>query len=105
MRRALVLFLILLILAGLAYWSPWISKDFAEKRVETAFTVSWQSVMDGCGINCKGCGAKASRKTGFGYTVQIEYACGLLPEDSPKYHQQSTGFVSFLGTVHGLPKP
>jgi len=37
--------------------------------------------------------------------VTIEYACGLIPEDLPEYHEHTTAFVSALGTVHGFPKP
>jgi hypothetical protein len=29
----------------------------------------------------------------------------MIPADTPEYHQQATGWVSFLGTVHGLPVP
>ena len=104
MIKKLLPALILLILA-LAAWAPWITQDFAEKRAEAAFTSAWQRVSDGCGLNCKGCGATAAQKTWFGARVELEYACGLLPEDTPQYHKRSAGFVSFLGTVHGLPSP
>jgi hypothetical protein len=104
-RIFLLIPIILLLALALALWAPWMTRLYAEKRAEQAFTASWQGVMDGCGLNCKNCGAKNSQKTWFGYQVKIEYACGLLPEDTAQYHQIRTGFVSFLGTVHGFPKP
>ncbi len=58
------------------------------------------NVQDGCGFNCKDCGFKSSEKTLLGRKVIIEYACGLLPSDSPEYHKKKELFVSFLGTVH-----
>lgn len=101
-RLPLALILLLLLLALLA-WSPWLSADFARQRAESAFSAGWQGVADGCGLNCKGCGAVQAGKTWFGYRVTVEYACGLLPADSPQYHRRAEGFVSFLGTVHSLP--
>ncbi len=90
---------ILVILVLLA-WSPWITKSYAENRVVEAFEESQKDIVDGCGFNCNGCGVKESQKTLFGYFVKIEYACGLLPSDSPEYHRTTTKFVSFIGTVH-----
>jgi len=103
-KRFLLPFLIILILVFIL-WAPWITQSYAEKRAEEAFTTTWEGVADGCGFNCSGCGVEESRKTGFGYLVEIEYACGMLPEDSEQYHQHSSGFISFLGTVHGFPEP
>lgn len=104
MKRLLIPVLLLLA-AGAALWAPWQSKESTEQNAERAFTTSWQGVIDGCGLYCQGCGATNAQKTWFGYQVELEYACGLIPEDTEAYHQHSTGFVSFLGTVHGLPKP
>lgn len=80
-------------------WSPWITKNNAEKKVVAAFEKSQMGIADGCSMNCNGCGITTSRKIPFGYTVSIEYMCGPLP-DTPKNHQKGTRFVSFVGTVH-----
>lgn len=104
-RRLILIPLVIVLLLAAALWAPWMTKSYAEARTEQAFTTAWQQVADGCGFNCQGCGVKTAQKTWFGYRVEIEYACGLLPEDSPQYHQTGSGFVSFLGTVHGLPVP
>jgi hypothetical protein len=37
--------------------------------------------------------------------VTLEYGCGMLPADTPEYHERTLIFVSSLGTVHGIPKP
>ena len=94
-----------IILIALVIWSPWLTQHYAETRAVNWFTNSWQGVADGCGVNCVGCGAVASRRVPFGSLVTLEYACGLIPEDLPEYHQRATAFVSALGTVHGLPQP
>ena len=89
----------------LLLWAPWISHSSAEARTSTAFEAAWRNVADGCGFNCQGCGILGSERTLGGVLVAFEYACGLLPFDSPEFHSTGTAFVSFLGTVSGLPKP
>jgi len=81
---------------------PWVTKDIAETKVTNAFRQESEGVSDGCGFNCFGCGIKESHKTLFGYQIVIEYACGMLPSDSPEYHETKTVFVSFLFTTHNL---
>ncbi len=96
------------LLAGilvLLIWAPWITKSYAEARTTEAFITAWQGVADGCGFSCAGCGIQDARRTVAGYVVTYEYACGLLPYDSPEFHMTGTAFVSPLGTVTGLPKP
>jgi threonine/homoserine efflux transporter RhtA len=105
LRKYSFVILIALILIVISAWSPWLTPASAEARAVDSFNTSWQSVADGCGINCKGCGAVASQRVPFGVRVTIEFACGLIPADSREYHRQATAFVSALGTVHGLPKP
>jgi hypothetical protein len=102
-KRILFPTLVSLGLLVLALWAPWLTRGAAEQRAVQSFDAAWQGVIDGCGLNCNGCGVKDAQKTWFGYQVQLEYACGMLPEDSPEYHQHSTAFVSFLGTIHGIP--
>lgn len=92
-------------LVALCAWAPWVSQDDAGRRAVQAFNEDWASVADGCGTNCKDCGVVSSRRVPFGVRVTIEYACGLIPEDSPEYHRQTGAFISALGTVHGLPGP
>ncbi len=88
-----------------AMWAPWMTEERAENMVVDRFASEWRGVMDGCGLNCDGCGAKESHKTLFGVSVTMEYACGMLPSDSPEFHRTETVFLSFMGTVHGMPKP
>lgn len=77
-----------------------ISRAYAKFWAVTSFHLSQSGVIDGCGFNCDGCGVKDIQKRWLGYSVTLEYACGLLPRDAPEFHQTQTVFVSFLGTVH-----
>jgi hypothetical protein len=86
-------------------WSPWLTQTYAATHAVKAFDKAWQFVADGCGTNCQRCGSVSSQRLPFGALVTIEYACGLIPADTPEYHQQVTALVSPLGTVHGLPAP
>lgn len=104
-RKPALILLFIISVVVLAAWGPWVTISFAEVRAEAAFQAAWQGVVDGCGFNCTGCGATGMQKIWFGYRVRLEYACGMLPEDSAEYHEFSDGFVSFLGTVHGFPTP
>lgn len=105
MRR--VTFIIGLICAGLGLLAraPWLSAEAAQEKAVAAFTASWSGVADGCGVNCKGCGAVGAERATFGWRVELEYACGLRPADLPEYHQRTTLYVSPVGTVHGLTQP
>lgn len=103
-KRAAVAVLVVILIAILV-WSPWMTPQQAEGLVMEAFTAAWQGVVDGCGFNCQGCGATASHRQVIGYVVEIEYACGLIPYDSPDFHQVDTVYVSFIGSVHGLAVP
>jgi len=104
-KKLSVVVLAALALAVLCAWSPWLTQASAEVRAVNVFNKAWESVADGCGTNCKGCGAVSSQRVPFGVLVTIDYACGMIPADLPEYHQQTTAFVSVFGTVHGLPKP
>jgi hypothetical protein len=86
-------------------WAPWLTRESAERRIVDQFTAAWRGVIDGCGFSCEGCGVKKLARVLTGYSVSIEYACGLLPHDSPAFHEKRTVHVSLLGTVHGLPRP
>jgi hypothetical protein len=96
---------ILLLVLVLVLWSPWINESYAKERSVTEFERAWLNVADGCGFACHGCGATTWKKIPFGARVTLEYACGMLPADSPEYHQQANVFVSSLGMVYGLPTP
>ncbi len=86
-------------------WAPWMTPRRAELLVVEAFVSGWQGVVDGCGFDCEGCGARHVRRMIVGYSVDIEYACGLLPLDSPEFHLTETAYVSPFGTIHGLNTP
>jgi threonine/homoserine efflux transporter RhtA len=98
-----VLFVSALVLGLL--WAPWLSREYAEKRLVDEFAAAWQGVIDGCGFNCQGCGVRNLQRVLIGYAATIEYACGLLPSDRPDFHETRRVHVSVLGTVHGLPTP
>ncbi|NIM95387.1 MAG: hypothetical protein GTO18_16955 [Anaerolineales bacterium] len=105
MSRILKVLALIALVTLILAWSPWISRGFAEERAMDAFTSAWEGVIDGCGFNCEGCGVVDSSRTIFGYVVQIEFACGMLPSDSFEYHQIDTVYISPLGTVHGFKLP
>jgi hypothetical protein len=75
-------------------FSPWATESFAKHKAINAFEEHWRNVQDGCGFNCNDCGLKTSEKVLFGRKVILEYACGLLPSDSPEYHKRIELFVS-----------
>jgi hypothetical protein len=104
-RKIPSVILAFLVLTLTLAWSPWLTRASGEQRAVDSFNRAWALVVDGCGTSCKGCGAVSSQRVLFGVQVTIDYACGLIPADLPEYHQQTTVFVSPLGTVHGLPKP
>ena len=105
MKRKSLLLIIILILLVLVFWSPWINGQYAKERAVAEFERAWLNVADGCGFACHDCGAVTAKKVPFGAQVTLEYACGMLPADSPDYHQQASVFVSPLGMVYGLPTP
>ena len=106
MKKYLITSLIIAtVVFGMLAWSPWISGQYAKERAVAEFERAWLNVADGCGFGCHGCGAVETKKILFGTQVTLEYACGMLPEDSPEYHQQVDVFVSFLGKAYGLPTP
>ena len=102
MKNKWVWITILLLLILVFAWSPWITKDFAEKMVIDDFNKKWCQVVDGCGFNCENCGVYESNKALFGYEVIILYSCGFkeYPTEIPDW--QDKIFVSPFGTVHTL---
>ena len=105
MSKPLAFLIAAVSLFALMVWSPWMTRKQAESRVVDHFSSSWEGVVDGCGFYCEGCGAKPARRLVVGFSVEIEYACGLIPEDTPEFHQAETAYVSPFGTVHGLNTP
>ena len=105
MKRKQLLLIAILVVLALVLWSPWINGQYAKERTVAEFERAWLNVADGCGFACHGCGAVTWKKVPFGAQVTLEYACGMLPADSPENHQQAIVFVSSLGKVYGLPRP
>lgn len=85
-----------IVLIGLCYFSPWITDNYAKSAAIAGFNSAWAKTIDGCGSKQ----AFQSTQVPFGRSVEIDYACGLLPYDSPKFHHKTDVFVSFIGTVH-----
>ena len=85
----------------LLVWSHWLTPTRATRLARSAFETKWQGVADGCGF--VGPGVRAVQRAALGYTISIDYACGMLPSDSPKFHQHADVYVSPLATVHQLP--
>jgi hypothetical protein len=104
-RRLSLIAIIALVIFALLLWAPWINGSYAKERAVAEFERAWLNVADGCGFACHGCGASAWKKVPFGAQVTLEYACGMIPANSPEYHQQANVFVSYLGKVYGLPTP
>ena len=104
-RKFILLWTLVVLIVVTLAWSPWLTAARVEAAAEETFTRSWQGVVDGCGLDCTGCGVTSSRRVLFGAVVEIEYACGLTPASLPAYRQQAAGFVSCFGTVHNLPEP
>jgi hypothetical protein len=98
-------FVVLALILALVLWSPWLTTAYVERRVIQEFSSAWDGVVDGCGFDCEGCGVIRVSRLTFGYSVEIEYACGLLALDSSEFHLAGMAYVSPLGTVHGLPGP
>lgn len=98
--------LIILIAASLLVlaWSPWITKSYAENKVVSTFKESQKDITDGCGFNCVGCGVTNSNKVPFGYSVDIEYGCGMRPPDARHLNEEDTYFVSFFGISMRMSK-
>jgi len=90
---------------GLLAWAPWITPEDAERMAADRFTQAWSGGIDGCGFNCSGCGSTFVRRIPFGMLVEMEYACGMIPADTPEYHERSEVFVSLFGSVFGLNAP
>jgi hypothetical protein len=103
--RILFVLIVILGFSVLLIFAPWITPGYAEETVVRNFETGWEGIADGCGFNCEGCGIVQSERVPFGYRVQIEYACGMLPADLPEFHHRADAFVSLFGTVHGLPVP
>ena len=78
---------------------------WAERLAVRRFNAAWHNVADGCGVNCAECGVSAAKRVAFGYSVKIEYTCGMKPADTPGDNRTDARFVSVLGPVHRLTKP
>jgi hypothetical protein len=105
MQKKILATAVLVLMAVLSVWPPWLTHTYAENRAIISFNKSWEYVIDGCGTACNGCGAISSQRIPLGMLVTIEYACEMMPADLPEYHDRATAFVSVFGTVHGLPSP
>ncbi len=90
-----------IVLVAIAAWCPWLSQESAESAAVTASESAWKGVTD-CTVDCNGCGAVWSQKMPFGYSVTLAHYCGM-PESSRTPPQQATVFVTFFGTVYGIP--
>src|SRR5215510_1327460 len=69
MPKKMLIWLFILMIAGLCAWSPWLTQASASRLAETQFNEAWSGVIDGCGISGKDLGAKDFRKVLFGAYV------------------------------------
>ena len=81
-----------ILMLALLLWAPWLSARDAEMWAAEAFISSWQGVVDGCGV-------RESHRLIVGYSVEIGYACSLIPADSLEFHQRDVVYVSPFGSV------
>jgi hypothetical protein len=86
-------FILFLLLLAFLFWSPWQTKESAERAVTQAFEASQMSLTEDCNLDCEDCGVESSQKIPFGYLIEIKYQCGL------KYYlQKEKRFVTPMGT-------
>lgn len=103
MRQKTLALLLVFLLLGVCAWSPWLTQKNAFTLVETQFNHAWDGIIDGCGTNRNGLGAKDFRKVPFGAFVTLEYQCGLVMPDEPP--QETNVYVPFFGIAFGYPAP
>lgn len=87
--------------AAMFAWSPWLSPARAVNQVKAAFETKWHGVADGCSLDNSG--IRSVKRTVFGYSIKIEYACGMLPSNSREFYRYKNVYVSPFATVHNLP--
>ncbi|RXT06569.1 hypothetical protein [Ammoniphilus sp. CFH 90114] len=100
MNKLSMLAVLALVILFFIISSPWLTPSTINSIVASAIESSQEDMVDGCGMDCNGCGVKKVEKVAFGSIAKIEFACGLIPEDLPEYHEEARVFISFLGTVH-----
>lgn len=103
MQKFIIVVIVLFLL--IVIWAPWLTQEDAEARVVDRFNAAWEGVIDGCGFDCNGCGVTSSERALLGFKVEIEYGCGLIPVDTPEYHQVDEAMVWVFGSVTGLDLP
>ena len=69
--RTRVYILVTIFMIALLAWSPWLTVSFAKVRAVEAFNKSWEFVADGCGTQCKGCGAVEAQRVPFGMRITL----------------------------------
>jgi hypothetical protein len=103
MKNKILAAVLLLVIADICAWSPWITQENAPRLAETQFTQAWAGVVDGCGISGPYLGAMEFRKVPFGAFVGVNYQCGLVMPDEPALRTDI--YVSFFGIAFGYPRP
>lgn len=86
------LLIIVLFLLVILAWSPWLTKESAEKTVVSEFESGQTGIIDGCGFSCDGCGVETSQKIPFGYLVSTKYKCGMK-----NYFRGEKRFITPIG--------
>ena len=103
MPKKISAWILILGLAALCAWSPWLTESSASELAETQFNGAWRGIMDGCGTSGEELGANDFRKVPFGAYVTLDYQCGLVMPDEPAL--QTRVYVSFVGVAFGYPRP
>lgn len=103
MQKKILSWILLLGIAGVCAWSPWLTPETASRLADTQFNQAWNSVIDGCGTSGEDLGPKDFRKIPFGAVVTLDYQCGLVMPGEPAL--RTTVYVSFMGMAFGYPRP
>jgi len=95
LQAAVGIALVTLILLG---WAPWLTKEYAEERAVRYFEEIWEGVIDGCGLNCEGCGIAETNRDLLGYEVGLQFRCGLYVDEQP--YDRNRYLVTPIGKIY-----
>ena len=77
-------------------------KLMIETNINKQFGTNWAGYSDACGYGSL-TNIKSITRTSVGYTVQIQYLCGMVTQGTVP--SETTVYVSNTGKVTGVPAP